>query len=201
MHQSAIKRMEWFIQNYIPKEQKVRILDVGSYNVNGCYRSLLGKYDCEYVGMDISKGPNVDVVVSDPYNWKELKDNSFDFIISGNAFEHIEYPWLTMEQVSSKLKPGGICCILTPFNLKEHKYPLDCYRYYPDGMIALAKWASLSVINCTTGGVPEGVDAKQWIPSENYDDTVLIAAKLGNSTGGVQDCPKLVTGVRSSNIY
>ena len=205
MHQSAMKRMEWFIQNYIPKDQKVRILDVGSYNVNGCYKQLLQGLDCEYVGMDVSAGPNVDVVVKDPYNWTEFEDQSFDFVISGNAFEHIEFPWLTMQQIHNKLKPSGICCILTPFNLKEHKYPTDCYRYYPDGMIALAKYANLAVINCTTGGVPEGTDLHSWVTLENYDDTVLIAARLDTDEQRVKIAnkhkPILSSEIRSTTIY
>lgn len=202
MHKSAVKRMEWFIQNYIPKDTKLKILDVGSYNVNGCYKPLLSNYNCEYVGLDLVKGPNVDVVVADPYNWKELEDDSFDVVISGSAFEHIEYPWLTIKQIYNKLKPGGICCILTPFNLKEHRYPTDCYRYYPDGMIALAKYANLTVINCTTGGYPAGVDINSWLTSENYDDTVLIAAKVNENDAILTDTyPKLTHENRSKTIF
>lgn len=202
MHQSAMKRMEWFIQNYVPKDKPIRVLDVGSYNVNGCYRSLFNRYQCEYIGLDLSPGPNVDVVPVNPYYWDEdeLEDRSFDFIISGSAFEHIEYPWLTMKQIQCKLKPNGIACILAPFNLSEHRYPTDCFRYYPDGMIALAKWASLQVIDCTTGGVPEGVDVKQWIPSENYDDTMLIAINSRKDQSEV-NWPRLTHQVRSDCIF
>lgn len=201
MHQSAIKRMEWFIENYIPQDKHVKVLDVGSYNVNGCYTSLLSNYDVEYVGLDIESGPNVDVVVADPYDWKELEDSSFDFVISGNAFEHIQYPWLTMEQIYKKLKPEGFTCILAPFCLGEHRYPTDCYRYYPDGMKALAEWAGLNIIQATTGGLPEEIDELHlnlWIPSENYDDTVLIAGKLLESVKGY---PKFASEFRGHMIY
>lgn len=200
MHISAMKRMEWFVNNYIPKDRHIRVLDVGSYNVNGCYKPLFKGLDCEYVGVDIEKGPNVDVVLEDPYSWNNIENNSFDFVISGNAFEHIEYPWVTMGQIRNKLKDDGLACILAPFNLSEHKYPTDCYRYYPDGMIALAKWAGLKVVNCTTGGVPEGVDVNQWIPSENYDDTMLIACKT-NSEESLKNLPKLISESRSFQIF
>ena len=200
MHKSAIKRMEWFVQNYIPKDKEVNILDIGSYSVNGNYRSLFNGYKAHYSGLDITPGPNVDIVVADPYNWAELKDESFDFIISGNAFEHIEYPWLSMCQIERKLKKGGVTCILTPFTLDEHRYPTDCYRYYPDGLVALAKWAGLIVVNSTVGGVPDGVDTNQWIPSENYDDSVLIAIKQGTQSD-VTNLPKLTKQVRSKTIH
>ena len=201
MHQSAMKRMEWFVENYIPQDQHVEILDVGSYDINGSYRSLFQNYDCNYIGLDLEEGPNVDFVPRDPYSWPELPDDSFDFIISGNAFEHIEWPWITMSQIKMKLKPGGIACILTPFCLSEHRYPTDCYRYYPDGMKALAKYAGLDVIQCTTGGLPFGleeVSAREWLSAENYDDTMLVAIK---GTDPLADYPKFVREFRSNTIH
>ena len=201
MHTSAMIRMKWFVDNYIPKDKHVRVLDIGSYNVNGCYRSLFNGFDCEYVGADIEAGPNVDIVLKQPYCWMDIKNESFDFIISGNAFEHIEYPWLTMGQIKDKLKPGGYACILAPFNLSEHRYPKDCYRYYPDGMRALAEFVDLTVVDVTTGGVPEGIDVKIWIPSLNYDDTVLIARKGKISNEELESLPKLTQQVRSNTIF
>ncbi|MEM1725222.1 MAG: methyltransferase domain-containing protein, partial [Thermoplasmata archaeon] len=38
-------------------------------------------------------------VVKDPYNWIEIEDSSVDVVISGQAFEHIEYPWLTIKEI------------------------------------------------------------------------------------------------------
>lgn len=198
MHKSAMLRMQWFIENYIPKDKKVRILDVGSYSVNGNYRQLFRNIDVDYVGLDIENGPNVDVVVKDAYCWNEIKDESFDFVISGNAFEHIEFPWLTMEQIYKKLKPGGFICILAPFRLGEHRYPTDCYRYYPDGLKALAKWARFTVVDATTGGVPDTDDLTEW-HTENYDDTVLIAGKQIEA-GTIDMLPKFSKEIRSQTI-
>lgn len=196
MHNSAMKRMEWFVKNYIPTDRQVKVLDVGSYDVNGCYKQLFSNMpNVSYVGADVSAGPNVDTVLEYPYCWIEFDPDSFDFIISGNAFEHIEYPWASMEQIHDKLKPGGITCILTPFSHKEHKYPTDCYRYFPDGMIALAKWANLDVINCTTGGVPEKELPPDWA-KENYDDTMLIAGK-DLTKEQIDSYPKLKSEVRT----
>lgn len=181
MHKSAMKRMQWFVENYVPTTKEVRVLDVGSYSVNGNYKSLFARTKAKYVGLDLIPGPNVDLVVKDPYDWKEIEDESFDFIISGNAFEHIEYPWLTIEQIYKKLKPEGFICILAPFAHVEHKYPTDCYRYLSDGFIALAKWANFKVVECTVGGVPLGTTDQTWFDkTENYDDTMLIAAKTND---------------------
>lgn len=173
-----MRRMKWFADNYIPTDKQIRVLDVGSYNVNGCYRTLFNGTQVQYQGLDMVPGPNVDIVPKDPYAWAEISDNSYDFVISGNAFEHIEYPWLTIKEIARVLRPKGFVCILTPFAYKEHKYPTDCYRYFSDGFIALAKWADLNVIEATVGGVPQGTTDPAWkITEENYDDTVLIAGK------------------------
>ena len=39
--------------------------------------------------------------------------------------------------------PYGLACIIAPACWHKHRYPIDCYRFYPDGMIALCKWAGL----------------------------------------------------------
>ena len=177
MHKSAMLRMKWFVENYVPKDRKIRVLDVGSYDVNGCYKPLFVGYDVEYVGLDMHAGPNVDIVPAHIYAWEELKSDTFDFVISGNTFEHIEYPWLTITEIERVLKPGGITCILVPFAHVEHRYPVDCYRYFGDGLSALAKWAGLKVIQSSVGGIPENATPEWFDPTENYDDSVLIAVK------------------------
>ena len=136
-------------------------------------------------------GKNVTYVPKDPYNWDELSDESFDFIISGNAFEHIEYPWLTIKEIYKKLKNRGFACILTPFSLGEHKYPTDCYRYYSDGFAALAKWGGFQIIEVTVGGIPKGTSDNKWLnPSLNYDDTMMVITK-GYSEEELNGFPKL----------
>ena len=174
MHKSAMLRMSWFVDSYIKGKSNVRVLDVGSYDVNGCMRPLFDGADAEYVELDIEAGPNVDVVMNNPYNWDNVPDESFDFVISANAFEHIEYPWLTIKLIHSKLKQGGIACIHAPNTIGEHRYPVDCYRYFPDGFRALAKWAGFQVISSTLGGVPSLDVPKEWT---TCDDTVMVLIK------------------------
>lgn len=182
MHKSAMIRMKWFVQNYIVPSlstiinKKIRVLDVGAYNVNGCYRELFAQHpNVEYVGLDIVKGPNVDVVVNSPYNWDNIEDESFDFVISGNAFEHIEFPWLTIKLINQKLKYGGFAAILAPNAIHEHRHPKDCYRYFADGLRALAKWGGFKVINATVAGVPNPSASKEW--DSALDDSFIVMIK------------------------
>ena len=151
------------------------MLDVGAYNVNGCYRELFTQNpNVEYVGLDIEAGPNVDVVVKSPYNWDNVEDEAFDFVISGNAFEHIEFPWITIKLINQKLKYGGFAAILAPNSGSEHRYPVDCYRYFADGLRALAKWGGFKVINATVAGVPDLSVPKEWDSVWNDAFIVLI---------------------------
>jgi O-antigen biosynthesis protein len=167
MHQSSFNIITRFRELVDKKFSlgKINLLDVGSYGVNGTYKEIFsdpGKY--LYTGLDVNPGPNVDYTPSDPYRWPELPDGSFDVIISGQAFEHIEYPWLIIEEMNRVLKNSGLICIVAPSRGPEHKYPVDCWRYYPDGFRALAKWANLEVLDAKTNwgksGFTDGSD--QW---------------------------------------
>lgn len=176
MHKSAMLRMKWFVEHYIKDGADVRVLDIGSYNIFGCYKELFEGYKLQYLGLDLEEGPNVDFIPKDTYSWDELEDESFDYVISGNAFEHIEFPWLTIREIFKKLKWGGFACILAPNSIYEHRYPLDCYRYYADGFRALAKWGGFTVIDVTVSGVPDENVSREWT-DEGNNDTMMVLAK------------------------
>ncbi len=152
----------------------MRIADVGSMDVNGCYRPLFEQPNWSYTGLDLETGPNVDIALDSPYSWP-LDDASFDVVVSGQALEHVEFVWLTVEEISRILKPGGLCCLIAPSGGPEHRYPVDCWRIYPDGMRALAKFAGLDVIEAFSQW------DKELHPDMNpiWKDTVLIARKPG----------------------
>ena len=187
MHRSAMVRMSWFVDNYIKGKGHVRVLDVGSCDVNGSMRPLFEGTEAEYVGLDIEAGANVDIVMKEPYDWSNIPDESFDFVISANAFEHIEFPWLTIKEIYRKLKPEGIACIHAPLSVGEHKHPTDCYRYYPDGFRALGKWAGFQVLNVTAGGVPSMSAPKDW---NGWNDTMMILLK-SDTPANPEDYPIL----------
>ena len=147
MHDTSMKLMkESFVDRYIDADKSYELLDVGSYDVCGTYRKLFSN-NVNYTGIDVSEGKGVDVVLKDPYSWDEINDSFYDIIISGQCLEHVEYPWLTMEQIAKKLKPDGIVAIIVPSSGDIHLFPIDTYRYNPDGMRALGKWAGLKVVS------------------------------------------------------
>ena len=174
MHQSSYEKMQSFVEKYMQRESAYKILDIGSFDVNGSYKPLFDNPQWDYAGCDMEKGKNVDIVLEDIYNWKKIKSNSYDIIVSGQAFEHIEYTWATMLEVARILKHGGLCCIIAPSGGYEHKYPLDCWRFYPDGFKALAKYASMEVVEAYTQW--ESMNYQQD-DSDVWQDSVLIAKK------------------------
>ena len=132
MHASSIAIMTRMRRHF---GKLTSILDVGSRDVNGTYRPLFVGW--EYVGLDIFHGPNVDIVVADPYDWRELQGRQFDAVISGQCLEHCSAPWLTAQQMLRHCKPGGYIAAIAPFRQSPHGYPHDYFRFTGDGLAAL----------------------------------------------------------------
>lgn len=175
MHQSSIDKMQWFRDNFLQDKmsEALTLYDLGSMDINGSYRPLFEMPKWNYVGVDMEPGPGVDLVLQKPYKWESVKSSSVDVLISGQAFEHIEYIWITMVEISRVLKPDGICCLIAPSSGVEHKHPVDCWRIYPDGFSALAAFAQLEVLHLTTQweniGYADG--------SDEWHDTILVCKK------------------------
>lgn len=167
--------MELFRRLWLSGKESERLViyDLGSQDVNGSYRPLFDSPHWQLVGIDTSAGKNVDTVLRNPYIWREIATGSADVVISGQAFEHIEYFWISMLEIARILKPGGRCCILAPSSGPEHRYPVDCWRFYPDGMRALAAYAELEVLEAVTQWHDEGhADGSDW-----WHDSMLICRK------------------------
>jgi predicted SAM-dependent methyltransferase len=126
------------------------------------------------------EGYNVDIVIKKPYQWEEVSDNFCDVLLCGQAFEHIEFPWFTIHEISRVVKPNGLICIIVPSMATLHRYPVHCQNYFSDGMIALAKYAGLEILHATTNCAPKKAPVG-WYGKQ--EDTMLIAKKPENWKG------------------
>ena len=148
MHSSALESFLDFQSTYLnPLKSKnsIKIAEIGSYNYNsGIKKNILNEF--KYIGVDIQKGPNVDIVLNNPYKFP-FEDNSIDFIISISVFEHTEFFWLTYLEILRVLKPDGLFFLNAPSNGKYHRYSTDNWRFYPDSSISLAKWGKKNNYN------------------------------------------------------
>lgn len=167
--------MTWFRDRFLAKRagEPLLIYDLGSQDVNGSYRPIFSESAWRYVGIDMAPGKNVDIVLGNPYVFREVSGNSADVVISGQAFEHIRYFWVTMLEIARVLKPGGVCCILAPSSGPEHRYPYDCWRFYPDGMMALADFSQMEMLTASTQWEAEGYTDG----SDQWHDSMLICRK------------------------
>jgi autotransporter strand-loop-strand O-heptosyltransferase len=91
-------------ERYTESFKNKKVLDIGSLDINGSNRFLFE--DCEYIGLDVGEGNNVDVVsVGHLYDGP---DNYFDTIISTEVFEHDMFYEDTIKNIIRMLKPGGL---------------------------------------------------------------------------------------------
>lgn len=171
MHKNSHDKMEWFKNTYLSTNEKLDILDVGSLDGKGNYNysDIFNEQNWTYTGLDFQGGNNVDIIVTDIYNWFEVDDNSYDVIISGQIFEHLEFFWLTMSQIERVLRPGGYVCIIVPSAGPKHGGDMpNCYRFHEDGLIAMAKYVDLEILHTS---VDNREEAKPW------HDACLVAHK------------------------
>ncbi len=150
MHETSYNKMRGFVTTYLSpyKDAELNIADIGAQSVLGhkTYREHFQNPRWRYQGLDIEPGNNVDILVDNPYVWNSLEDACFDVAVSGQALEHIEFPWQTFSEIYRVLKPGGLFCLIVPSSGKEHRFPVDCWRFYPDSMRALARTSGFSAI-------------------------------------------------------
>lgn len=80
-----------------------KVLDIGSLDINGNNKFLFT--DCNYLGLDVGEGANVDVVgVGHLFDGP---DEYYDTIISTEVFEHDMFYEETVKNIMRMLKPGG----------------------------------------------------------------------------------------------
>lgn len=81
-----------------------KVLEVGSLNINGSMRDFFE--DCDYTGIDIGKGKDVDIVCSG--HEYDAPDETYDVCASGECFEHNPYWAETFSNMVRMTKSGGL---------------------------------------------------------------------------------------------
>lgn len=147
MHASSYENMARCVRWYVGRDPGT-VADLGAMNVNGTYRTLFPE-GTRYVGVDLEPGPGVDVVLNDVYTLP-FDDESLDLVITGQMLEHCGQFWRVFSEIARVLKPGGLVFAIAPSTGPVHRYPVDCYRFYPDSYQAMADWAGLRLVHSWT---------------------------------------------------
>lgn len=147
-----------FISNIRPT-LKGKVLDVGSLDVNGTPRGVLGR-GAKYTGVDRREGPNVDKVMSG--HKLKFRSNMFDVVLCLDCLEHDELFWLTFKECHRVLKKGGRLVISVPgLGFPKHDHPSDFYRFTGEALTFLFQHMGMRKIHVEEAGnyawTPEGV--------------------------------------------
>ncbi len=150
MHASSIENMERCYGRYVPKmalesQRGIRVLDIGGSDINGSYRSIFCDENITYLTADIDEDSGVDVVLEDPYQFP-LDDGSVDIVLSGQMLEHCEFFWESFKEMVRVINDDGFIFLVAPSAGPIHRFPVDCYRFYPDAYRALAKFSGCHLV-------------------------------------------------------
>ncbi|MDT2022609.1 methyltransferase type 11 [Methylocella sp. CPCC 101449] len=137
MHDTALKLGRLFFEHYATAG--ATIVDIGSFDVNGSLRSVAPPQTF-YLGIDCEHGKGVDLAV--PVGTTLPIRNDFaGIVVSSSQAEHDDFFWETFLDMCRITKPEGFIYLNVPSNGSFHRYPQDCWRFYPDSGAVLAKWA------------------------------------------------------------
>ena len=163
MHETAMMNGTRFFDCYgkfIPTEGTINVIDIGSLDVNGSLREVAPK-EFKFTGIDMEPGKGVDIVVDDPYTLP-FESASVDVVTCSSCFEHSEMFWLLFLEILRILKPTGLLYLNVPSNGDVHRYPVDCWRFYPDSGKALVVWAKKNGIHCSLLESYTGFQRQGW---------------------------------------
>lgn len=93
------------VKNLLPDYfYQKNVLEFGSLNLNGSVREFFS--DCCYIGVDLGKGKDVDVVsIAHEYS---MPDQSFDVVLSCEMFEHDPYWTKSFSNMVRLCKSNGL---------------------------------------------------------------------------------------------
>lgn len=178
MHPSATTRVSRFadlVSSTFRDKTCLRILDVGGLSIN--FKKTFLQYcpNIDYMTLNCKEGfgnrTTCDYLVEDAYDWKDVKNQDYDVVVSGSTLEHAEFPWLTVLEMRRVLKFGGWLCIVVPSHWPKHPGPLDAWRFYKDGVNALARFGGFKILY-------SGAEHPKGAPySRMFGDAYVVAQK------------------------
>lgn len=113
-----------------------KILEIGSYDVNGSIRSIIESLNpLEYTGIDILEGPGVDLVCSAEKLLNCFPVESFDVVISTEMIEHVKDYKKAISNIKNICTKGGIILLTTrSYGFPYHPSPTDFWRFEIEDM-------------------------------------------------------------------
>lgn len=102
---------------------------------------------------------------------KELPSDYFDLIISNNALEHCENPFLELNELYRALKKSGKICLVVPLDSLNYKYKQDDKDFH------LYSWSPMNLGNILKAKNFEVIASKpfihKWFPFYNRAQKII----------------------------
>jgi SAM-dependent methyltransferase len=86
------------------------------------------------------------------FNWDITtpigKNIKFDFVICQAVLEHVKDPISATKNLANVISKNGFLFLHSHGpRFKEHRYPIDCYRFMRDGVMALMEFSELKLVD------------------------------------------------------
>ena len=114
MHREQREWCESIKEMFPERFDTVRVLDIGSLDVNGTNRYLFK--NSYYVGVDVVRGPGVDIVC--PAH--EVSGEKYDVVLSTNSLEHDMFWFLTLPNMMRMTESGGLMFFSCGYSQRQH---------------------------------------------------------------------------------
>jgi SAM-dependent methyltransferase len=151
MHRNSAMIFEKYAPPFFKKGCSV--LEIGADDNPSTYQRIVGEMPARWDSLDIA-GPNEGsnyihaaptYITKSEYNFP-IQSDQYDVVLSGNVIEHVRKIWRWMPELARVCKPAGIVITVVPVSWHYHEAPIDCWRIYPEGMMALSEDSGLEVV-------------------------------------------------------
>lgn len=143
MHPHTILAFQKFCTQYFKKSSLV--LEIGPDRFPSSFQKV-NKVAFE-------KWDSIDMYSSEKLTYQTTTDLSFpidnniyDIVLAANVLEHVRKPWKWIKEVARVCKNDGIVICINPVSWPYHEAPVDCFRYYPEGMKSIFEEGGLEII-------------------------------------------------------
>lgn len=105
MHQAVDEWVFTSFHNWRDGRTHLRVLEIGSLDINGSVRHIFKPFAEKYIGIDVQEGPGVDIVASAT---DYLSPGYFDVVVCAEVFEHTPEWKQIINNSYVNLMDGGI---------------------------------------------------------------------------------------------
>lgn len=187
MHENCRLVFDRYAKNYFAAN--ARVLEIGPDRHPSTFRQLLGRDETKWDTLDIRSWGPPTYISADGYHFP-VPSGEYDIVFSASVAEHVREVWTWMKELARVCRVGGRVITICPTSWPYHEAPVDCWRIYPEGMMALYRSAGLEVEVCASLSLEEV--GKAWrIPGRSLShvkDNLKQVYQKSMAEGGPCEC-------------